>query len=315
MRLPSNATRKLNRDLTKFNLSGTDENNTAFSNVALQRRPTTRPLAAAEAPFITLPKNMSVKNHLSIANDLPSSPESGNDDDKESYCRHFAAQKHQLRVHQQQALAGAATTAIAPCSQQHGQGPQGAKIGIVRPRQQHASESESCCASGNGNVMAATATGTRSSGVQTLLSMAMAHPRTQEVTPTTVAVAPVLPPRHVTITIQRHAPTSAVTISAVANILRQCLKDLKNMDKQKHATQAVQTYEQTADRFLHCLRLQCLSSTHTKLAALSIDRCCKQWLMALKNISPSLKAEEINRQRAKAQLCRKEAQAILRSVL
>jgi hypothetical protein len=204
----------------------------------------------------------------------PPSPESSTDDEKESYARHFSNQKHQLRTEQAKAMA-------AP----------DAKIGIVRPRTQ------------NRALSTANAAVEQSNGAEALLALANRGKETNGF----------LPPRHVTIAIQRHAATSSVTISAVANILRQALKDLKSMDRRQNITRAVQTYEATADRLLHCLRLKCLSAAHTKLAILSLDRCCKQWLVALNNIS-SQPQEEIVRQREKAQNCRREGQTILRSI-
>jgi hypothetical protein len=148
---------------------------------------------------------------------------------------------------------------------------------------------------------------TQTSGAEALL--ALAKPRAQG---STLAATPSHP---VAITAsQDHAATRAGTVSAVANILRHCLKNLKKVDKQKQATRAVQIYEQTADRILHCLRLHCLSSKHAKLAILAVSLCCKQWLVVLKNIIPSLKAGEINRQRDKARLCHSEARAVLRAM-
>lgn len=269
MRLPTNTTRKMNRDLAKFTLTNqTDENSISLFNAARM----STPLAAAEIPFVGLPVHG--KESDKILQSSPPSPDSSTDDEKECYARHFSNQKQQLRTEQAKAIA------TRP------------KIGIVRPRTQNRAP----CTATN-------AAAEQSNGAEALLALANRGKETNGF----------LPPRHVTIAIQRHAATSPVTMSAVANILRQALKDLKSMDKRQNIAQAVQTYEATSDRLLHCLRLKCLSTAHTKLAILSLDRCCKQWLVALNNISSQSK-EEVARQREKAQCCRREGQSILQSV-
>jgi len=283
MRLPCNTIRKANRELTKFNLTPPDENNTSFFNVHHDRGPTTRPRADV-SPCVVHPDSFGPSKYQS---EPPSSPESGADDDKESFSRHFAAQKHLLRL--QQATKVPRSGTCSRCSATVGPSPKtGSRIGIVRPR---SLVCDQCVARAAQNEV-----------VEGLLSLA--NPRGDAA----------LPPRPVNIG-RRTSPNrteNTITIAAVAGILRQCLKDLKNMDKQEGATKAVATYESTADRLLHCLRLRCLSASHTKLAVLSMSRCCKQWTMALKTIN-SLEPGEVNRQRQKAHQCRQEASAFLQS--
>jgi hypothetical protein len=253
MRLPTNATRKMNRDLTKFILTNQTDENSIFNAAH----------AAAEIPLTIglLPLRPCMESDK-VQKCSPLSPDSSTDDEKEMYARHFSNQK--LRA--------------------------GSKIGIVR------TQNRAACAS------KLNATWEQNMGAEALLALSN---RGKETTG-------FLPPRHVAITIKRHAVTSPATMLAVAEILRQALKDLKSMDKKQYnVVQAVQTYEATSDRLLHCLRLQCLSAAHTKLAILSLDRCCKQWLMALKFVDSRLPSEEVARQHEKAHLCRREGQALL----